>query len=57
MGLKNHQSTTMTHVCFITKMSKSTRKAEVKNKLTQDKSSGNDKFHSTISNLENEIAS
>ena len=54
IGIKNHHSTTTSHVRFVMKMAKSSRKSEVKSKTTQDKSTGDVKMQSLISSLERE---
>ena len=55
IGLKNHHSTTTSHVRFVMKMAKTSRKAEGnKQKPNQDKGSNDAKLLSTISSLERE---
>ena len=54
IGLKNHHSTTTSHVRFVMKMAKTSRKSETKGKSSQEKSSSDTKLLSTISALEKE---
>ena len=54
VGLKNHHSTTTSHVRFVMKMAKSTRKADQKSKGSQEKTTSDTKMSSTISLLERE---
>ena len=53
VGLKNHHSTTLSHVRFIMKMVKSSRKAEMKNKAASEKTAlDTSKLQSSINSLE-----
>ena len=54
IGLKNHHSTTTSHVRFVMKMAKTSRKSETKGKAVQERSSSDTKLLSTISTLEKE---
>ena len=55
VGLKNQHSTTTSHVRFVMKMAKTSRKADSKNKATGDKASPDtSKLQSSISSLEKE---
>ena len=55
VGLKNHHSTTTSHVRFVMKMAKSSRKAETKNKASGEKTAPDtSKLQSSINSLEKE---
>ena len=54
VGLKNHHSTTTSHVRFVMKMAKSSRKSDTKTKSTSDKAGSDSKTNAIIAALEKE---
>ena len=54
VGLKNHHSTTTSHVRFVMKMAKTSRKADTKSKCSSERSATETKLMSTVAGLEKE---
>ena len=54
VGLKNHHSTTTSHVRFVMKMAKTTRKSDAKSKSNSEMSAAESKLSASVSKLEKE---